>query len=165
MNPTTLAAWIAAGAAIVAAVVSLIGVGMTARLARGGKREEWRREYILPLVMELTDSILAFNRKMHELGLALMDGADQTEVVDEVDEGLSQLRKLVIKLSLTASPELSEAAEGIVDQFELAAERAKESIGSSQQEGVYQAPEEGRKLLGDHLNAVSLAVRKDLGLG
>ena len=28
MNPTTLAAWIAAGAALVAAAVSLVGVGM-----------------------------------------------------------------------------------------------------------------------------------------
>lgn len=53
MNPTTLAAWIAAGAALVAAAVSLVGVGMTARLSRGSKRQEWRREYILPIVSDI----------------------------------------------------------------------------------------------------------------
>jgi hypothetical protein len=64
VNLTTIAAFIAAGAGIVAAGVSLIGVAMTARLSRASQRQEWRRAHVLPVAAEFLAREETITRKL-----------------------------------------------------------------------------------------------------
>jgi hypothetical protein len=112
VNVTTLAAWIAAGAALLAAGVSLVGVGMTARLSKGSKREEWRRDYILPIVGD----ILALQEEI--IG-DLYPEPDYVRITSEADllraNGmLNDMLTKVSALQLTASSAVYAAARGVL---------------------------------------------------
>jgi hypothetical protein len=112
VNPTTLAAWIAAGAALLAAGVSLVGVGMTARLSKGSKREEWRRDYILPIV---GDILTLQEETVRALYPNLIMRAPRLEQISSEFNGmLGDMLTRVAALQLTASIAVYDAARGVL---------------------------------------------------
>jgi uncharacterized protein YnzC (UPF0291/DUF896 family) len=111
MSIAAVTAFVAAGSSLVGVV---LGVVLTARLTGRSKRQEWRRDYVLPIVTEILfiEERLDSNIKAVE-ELRRTVAADQQEILsigDQIARDIDELSRKVKELELTASASVSHTA-------------------------------------------------------
>lgn len=105
---TTIATFVAAGAAMLAVVMTTINVVLTARLNRRAALESWRRDRIHPLVLTVQAASQRHSTTVNVLETLRQEGADPEELQHltmEARAAHSDLRAALAELELVA-PEL-----------------------------------------------------------
>ena len=110
-----LAAWIAAGASLIAAGLAarsaLISTRLAAQLGDQSRRQEWRREYILPIVASILTTQTEVVRILYPRpDYERTDEMGERDVADEVCRN-TMLPKVAM-LQLTASQSVYEGGSG-----------------------------------------------------
>jgi hypothetical protein len=109
---TAVAAFAAAGLSLVSVIINVI---LTARLAGRSKREEWRRDYVLPIASEFLAEVAHLHERQSRIvfDIVLHDSVvteDDGNASAEVDIAVNALDSAVVRLELTASRQVATAA-------------------------------------------------------
>jgi hypothetical protein len=110
VSVAAVAAFVAAGFSLVGVVVNVV---LNARLTGRSKRQEWRRDYVLPIVTEILfiEERLSFNAQAVKLNESATDGQQETlSIRDQIAKDIDELGRKVKELELTASSSVSHAA-------------------------------------------------------
>jgi hypothetical protein len=135
VNPTTLAALIAAVASLAAAGTSLwssrqaaksaattaqASAQLTAELGDASKRQEWRRQYVLPVVEDVLTREKGVSKRLQDLGQQICEPenhSNRTPLIAEAESiraEIERVRGAVVRLELTASPDVCMAAKDLL---------------------------------------------------
>ena len=156
-------------AAFTAAGLSLINVAFSARLARTGSREQWRREQERPIVARCLTLSREAGRTWWEVSVAMepdIPGApsEKSAAWDHWREGSNLIRDLqyqVAELDLLASSALRQAALDLVSAHQTESLRVYPAKPRKDFEARQRSGDGLRKLEAELVEAA----RADLGLG
>ena len=156
-------------AAFAAAVLSLVNVAVTVRLAHGGQREQWRREQERPIVARCAALSVDIRDQWREASFARLDlqapvGA-QLDIQQRVNNGWQALRNLryeVAQLDLLASPTVRQAARDLVAAHEQEMTRLAFPVNPAMDENAARLASHAK--IGKLEEALVERTRTDLGL-